>query len=148
MKSVYAVLGAFLVAVACAPTSAGTATAPVATLQGGCTAFPDALRACAPSSCGQPHVFAPNFTIEHRITGIEDNACVYTQSMPGEMTMACRLSESGRDELATDMEEFQRTGELSFSFSTEDPTPETAMTRECQIRDRDGNIIPWGTSQR
>ena len=101
---------------ACAPTTAETPAGPAAAPQTSCAVLPEALRACAPASCGQPHFFVRNFTIEHRITGIEDGACAYKQSMPGEMSLTCQLSEAGREEIAAEMEAFQRTGEMSFSF--------------------------------
>lgn len=108
-----------------------------------CTALPEALRGCAPAACLQPHPFMRGFQITHRVIGADGEACAYTQTMPGDMTMSCRFSEDGRVEMAASIEEMLTTGAMSGSTSA----PANAMTRECEIRGRDGAVIPWGDSR-
>lgn len=140
------VLAAPLLATGCAPGASGVRdAAPAAPMAIDCRAFADALRACAPALCRHPHLFAPSFAIEHRISGPEADACAYSQSMPGDMLMTCRYSEAGRSEAASLMDDMFSGRQTSFSFSTSEPQ-DNAMTRECVVRDRDGAVIPWGVS--
>lgn len=141
-------LGTMAIAASCAPhTSSGYDPEPGAPTAS-CLQFADALRACAPASCGQPHPLVSGFTIEHRVVGQQAGGCAYTQSMPGDMVMSCRLSESGRSEIASQLEDTLsgRRQSFSFRFSTADPPQDNTMTRECILRDRSGTIIPWGES--
>jgi hypothetical protein len=142
------VLGVLLAAASCAAPDPMEREATLAPAAINCREFADALRACAPSSCRQPHPLASGFTIEHRITGLEAAECAYTQSVPGDMAMTCRFSETGRSEMASQMEGMLSGGQrsFSFSFSTSDPPQDTAMTRECILRDHSGAAIPWGVS--
>lgn len=108
-----------------------------------CAALPEALRGCTPASCQQPHPFLRNFMITHAVAGPDGEACGYSQTMPGEMAMACRFSEAGRSEYAGVVEEM-----LAGRMSGATSAPESAMTRECEIRDRNGAVVPWGNSSR
>ncbi|HVK81128.1 MAG TPA: hypothetical protein VM915_11010 [Verrucomicrobiae bacterium] len=71
------------------------------------------------------------FEAEHRFRCDEDQYCTYTQTMPRERTLWCRFTEAGRAEFAAVIEAGAR----------EPPVP-TAL-RECELRDRDGAIIPF-----
>jgi hypothetical protein len=112
-------------------------------LAAACAALPEALRGCAPATCQQPHPFMRSFTITHTVSGPDEAACAYTQSMPGDMVMSCRFSEAGRAEFALEVEEMLA-GRMSGSTSA----PASATTRECEVRDRNGNLVPWGNSGR
>jgi len=79
-----------------------------------------------------------SFLIDHRVAGSEGDRCVYTQTVPGNMLMACRLTPEGRMELAGLIREMERG---NFSGGT---GRQSAMTRECEVRDSDGVVIPWG----
>ncbi|MEZ6023834.1 MAG: hypothetical protein R3C16_10585 [Hyphomonadaceae bacterium] len=138
-----------LFAAACAPSASTQTSASVApaAAQGGCAGFSTALRACAPARCAHPHPLVPTFTIEHRIAGMEDGACAYTQTVPGDMTMRCRFSEAGRSEFAEEINAMVSGRQTTFSFSTSDPQ-DTVVTRECVVLDAAGREIPWGVSQR
>ncbi|MBX3429152.1 MAG: hypothetical protein KF779_06200 [Hyphomonadaceae bacterium] len=103
-----------------------------------CVALAEALRTCAPASCQQRHPFVGTFMIEHRITGMDGETCGYTQSMPGDMSMRCRFTPGGRSEMADLIVEMQRG---NFSGGT---GQQNVLTRECEVRDRDGNVLPWG----
>lgn len=142
-------LGVLLLAPGCAPQAPpqrGAALAAQATAH--CGALGEALRACAPASCSQPHPLVSSFTIEHRVVGRDGEACAYTQSVPGDMAMSCQLSEAGRSDLASQLDDLLSGSQSSFSFrfSTADPPQDNTMTRECVLRDRGGNVIPWGVS--
>ncbi|MGE0047112.1 MAG: hypothetical protein AB7J28_09670 [Hyphomonadaceae bacterium] len=135
---------AYVIAAALAATLILAAPAPAQ--EGACEALAASLEeGCAPASCTQPHPLMRNFTIEHRVTGEESGACAYAQTMPGNMTMQCRFSAEGRAELAAQLREAAQS--QSFSFSTRDPEAENYLTRECEIRDQAGRVIPWGTSE-
>lgn len=141
---------ALLLAAACAaPSPNGGAASLSAPAAANCESFAEALRACAPAACRQPHPIVPNFTIEHRVTGVEDGACAYTQSVPGDMHMSCRFSERGRMEVAEQMQDMLsgRQTNFSFSFSTSDPAQDTALTRECALLDSNGDVVSWGASK-
>jgi hypothetical protein len=78
------------------------------------------------------------FTIDHRVTGLEGERCGYTQSVPGDMSMTCRFTPEGRTEMAELILEMER-GNLSGGTGQQ-----SVLTRECEVRDRDGNVLPWG----
>ncbi len=99
-------------------------------------AFAEALEACTVASHSGPHPFMKGFTIEHAITGEADDACLYSQTMPGEMRMECRLSGSGRSGLAHEFRE-QAQGRMSGSKGTQ-----PAWTSECEIVTKDGKRSP------
>jgi hypothetical protein len=88
------------------------------------------------------------FTVEHRVVGQHAEGCAYTQSVPDDMVMSCRLSDVGRSDMASQLEDMLsgRQRSFSFRFSTADPPQDNAMTRECILHDRSGTIIPWGVS--
>jgi hypothetical protein len=150
MRTLFVLASAIMLSVvACTPTveSANTgrdAGAPAETMVR-CTALPAALRACTPVQCTQPHPLA-NFTIHHEILGMDGDACVYNQSMPSDMMMRCRFSESGRAEYAAEIGAYQSSGELSGHFSSSEPPQQDVMTRECEVIDSDGHVWPWGMS--
>ena len=47
-------------------------------------AFAAALEACVPASHQSPHPFVRGFVIEHSISGMDDQLCGYSQTMPGD----------------------------------------------------------------
>ncbi len=100
--------------------------------------FAEALEACMPSSHAAPHPFMKGFVIQHVIAGEKDDACVYSQTMPGDMRMECRLSEAGRGGLAGEFRE-QAQGRMSGGTG-EQP----AWTSECEIVGKDGKRTPMG----
>lgn len=100
--------------------------------------FADALEGCTLATHGAPHPFMRSFTIEHAITGGNDEACLYSQTMPGGMHMECRLSQAGRRGLATEFRE-QAQGRMSGGTG-EQP----AWTSECEIVGKDGKRTPMG----
>src|SRR5688572_25036572 len=99
-------------------------------------AFAEALVGCRPATHEGPHPFVKGFVIEHRITGESGDVCGYTQTMPGGMTMDCRLSADGRAALAA---EFRELAEGRMSGGTGSPP---GWTRECEIVTRDGKRMP------
>lgn len=101
-------------------------------------AFADALAACTAATHQAPHPFMKSFTIEHAITGESDGHCAYSQTMPGEMHMACRLTADGRAGLAEEFRE-QARGRMSGSTKSQ-----PAWTRECEIVTKDGKRTPMG----
>lgn len=98
--------------------------------------FADALESCTVATHGAPHPFMKSFTIEHAITGGDDETCLYSQTMPGGMHMECRLSQAGRSGLATEFRE-QARGRMSGGTG-EQP----AWTSECEIVDGTGKRTP------
>lgn len=99
-------------------------------------AFAGALEACTASSHAAPHPFMKGFTIQHSITGETDGSCGYSQTMPGDMRMECRLSDAGRSGLAGEFRE-QAQGRMSGSTGQQ-----PAWTRECEIVAKDGKRTP------
>ncbi|HBD20028.1 MAG TPA: hypothetical protein DC063_08050 [Arenimonas sp.] len=101
-------------------------------------AFAEAVEACRAASHQGPHPFMKGFTIDHVVAGEQDGACAYSQTMPGEMRMECKLSKQGRAGLAT---EFHALAEGRMSGST---SAQPAWTRECEILTKDGKRLPMG----
>ena len=101
-------------------------------------AFADALEACTVSRHAAPHPFMRTFTIEHAIAGERDGACAYSQTMPGEMRMECRLSKAGRSDLAGDLRE-QAQGRMSGGTGRQ-----PAWSSQCEIVTKDGKRSPIG----
>lgn len=99
-------------------------------------AFADAMEQCTASSHLAPHPFMKGFVIRHAIAGEVDGACAYSQTMPGEMRMECRLSGAGRSGLAAEFRE-QAQGRMSGGTG-EQP----AWTGECEIVTKDGRRSP------
>lgn len=99
-------------------------------------AFADALEACALATHQGPHPFVGGFTVEHVVVADTEAGCEYTQSMPGDMHMACVLSESGRAGLAEELRAYAG-GKLSGSSSN---PPEWAA--ECEVVTKDGKRLP------
>lgn len=124
-----------VIAAACAQTGAQP-TLPAAPVS--CPALADALERCAPAACSQQHPFMRSSQIEHRVAGPEGDRCVYTQTMPGDMLMTCRFTPEGRTEMSGLIREMERG---NFSGGT---GRQSAMTRECEVQDSNGAVIPWG----
>lgn len=99
-------------------------------------AFAEALVGCRPAKHQGPHPFVRGFVIDHEIVGESDGICAYTQTMPGGMTMDCKLSSDGRAGLAA---EFRELAEGRMSGGT---GAQPAWTRECEIVTRDGKRMP------
>jgi hypothetical protein len=99
-------------------------------------AFADALEACTVATHQGPHPFVRGFTITHQIVADTEAGCEYTQTMPGDMHMACVLSESGRSGLA---EEMRRQAEGKLSGSTSD---QPTWSSGCEIVTKDGKRLP------
>ncbi|HQZ32650.1 MAG TPA: hypothetical protein PLG89_12415 [Arenimonas sp.] len=99
-------------------------------------AFAEALEGCIAASHSAPHPFMKGFTIEHAITGEADGACAYSQTMPGDMRMECRLTEAGRSGLAGEFRQ-QAQGRMSGSTGAQ-----PAWTSECEIVGKDGKRTP------
>lgn len=99
-------------------------------------AFAEALVGCRPARHEGPHPFVKGFVIEHQITGETDATCAYTQSMPGGMTMDCKLSSEGRAALAA---EFREMAEGRMSGGT---ASQPSWSRECEIVTQDGKRMP------
>lgn len=101
-------------------------------------AFAASLEACVVASHQSPHPFVSGFVVEHQISGIEDGHCGYSQTMPGDMRMECKLSEAGRHGLAAEFREMAA-GRMSGGTG-EQP----AWTRDCEIVTADGKRMPLG----
>lgn len=101
-------------------------------------AFAEAIGACRAASHQAPHPFVRGFTIEHVVAGEQDGACAYSQTMPGEMRMECKLSKEGRAGLAA---EFLEMAEGRMSGST---SAQPAWAGECEILTKDGKRLPMG----
>ncbi|WP_374602525.1 hypothetical protein [Arenimonas sp.] len=101
-------------------------------------AFAAALEACVPASHQSPHPFVRDFVIEHAITGLDEGLCGYSQTMPGEMRMACRLDEAGRAGLAA---EFRELAEGRMQGGTGE---QPAWTGSCEVLTPDGGRMKLG----
>lgn len=99
-------------------------------------AFAEALVGCRPAKHQGPHPFVRGFVIDHEIVGESDGACAYTQTMPGGMTMDCKLSSDGRAGLAA---EFRELAEGRMSGGT---GAQPGWTRDCEIVTKDGTRMP------
>lgn len=99
-------------------------------------AFAEALVGCRPARHEGPHPFVKGFVIEHQISGETGGVCGYTQTMPGGMTMDCRLTADGRSSLAA---EFRELAEGRMSGGT---GSQPGWTRECEIVTQDGKRMP------
>jgi hypothetical protein len=99
-------------------------------------AFAEALVGCRPAKHEGPHPFVKGFVIEHEIAGESGAVCGYTQTMPGGMTMDCKLSSDGRSALAA---EFRELAEGRMSGGT---GSQPSWTRECEIVTQDGKRMP------
>ncbi|HEY9143683.1 MAG TPA: hypothetical protein VIM90_06590 [Arenimonas sp.] len=95
-------------------------------------AFAAALEACVPASHRSPHPFVRGFVIEHQISGIDGDTCGYSQTMPGDMRMECKLDQPGRAGLAA---EFRELAEGRMSGGTGE---QPAWTGGCEVVTADG----------
>ncbi|WP_176693099.1 hypothetical protein [Arenimonas terrae] len=119
------------------PATPATPAASAAPAGGGAErAFAEALVGCRAATHQGPHPFVRGFVIDHAIAGETDGACAYSQTMPGEMRMECKLSVEGRAGLAA---EFRAQAEGRMSGGTGE---QPAWTRECEIVTRDGKRMP------
>ena len=99
-------------------------------------AFAEALDACTAAQFEAPHPFMRGFTIQHKLIGPRDGSCQYTQSMPGDMTMECALSDEGKKALG---DEFRAQAEGRMSGST---AKQPVWTSDCEIVAKDGKRTP------
>ncbi len=99
-------------------------------------AFATALLGCSAATHSGPHPFVKGFVIEHAITGETDGVCAYSQTMPGQMHMECKLSVDGRAGLAAEFRE-QAEGRMSGGTGSQ-----PAWSRECEIVTKDGKRMP------
>ena len=78
-----------------------------------CAHIADALRACTPAVCEEPHAFVPGAMTSYEIVGEQGGACVYAETIAGDqMLMRCRLSETERRAYADALVRFWQ-GEIS-----------------------------------
>ena len=101
-------------------------------------AFAASLEACVAASHRSPHPFVSGFVIEHEIIGLEGELCSYSQTMPGQMRMECKLGSAGRNGLATEFRE-AAAGRLGGGTG-EQP----AWTSDCEIVTAEGKRLPLG----
>lgn len=99
-------------------------------------AFAEALVGCRVASHQGPHPFVKGFVVDHVIAGEIAGSCAYSQTMPGQMRMECKLSIDGRAALAA---EFRELAEGRMSGGT-GSLP--AWSRECEIVTKDGKRMP------
>lgn len=99
-------------------------------------AFAEALVGCQAATHQGPHPFVKGFVIDHAITGETDGNCAYSQTMPGQMRMECKLSVEGRAGLAA---EFRDLSEGRMSGGT---ASQPGWSRECEIVTQDGKRMP------
>ncbi|GGA73994.1 hypothetical protein GCM10011521_10220 [Arenimonas soli] len=98
-------------------------------------AFAAALEACVEASHQSPHPFVRDFVIEHTVSGMDGELCGYSQTMPGDMRMACELDEPARVGLAA---EFRELAEGRMSGGTGE---QPAWTGSCEVITADGESI-------
>lgn len=101
-------------------------------------AFIAALDACTPSTVNTPHPLMRAFVVEHTVSGEKEGKCDYTQTMPGKMTMVCRLSADGRKVLAAELKVMTSGGQMRGGTNT--PGPQ--WMKECEIELPSGSRIP------
>jgi hypothetical protein len=102
------------------------------------TAFITALGSCEPAKAATPHPLMKSFVVEHTLAGTTPAGCDYRQTMPGRMTMACTLSEAGRQALSADLGVYVKGGSISGSTSAAQPT----WMSECELEMPDGRRQP------
>lgn len=117
---------------ALAASQAATPPAPSGTAE--VAAFVDALGTCTEAKAATPHPLMRSFIVEHTISGLQENGCGYTQTMPGNMKIVCTLSPEGRKALASEMSPYVKGGTISGSTAAALPT----WWRECQLETADG----------
>ena len=101
-------------------------------IEAGVADFAAALEACVPASHRSPHPFVRDFVIEHEISGLDGESCGYSQTMPGNMHMACKLDQPGRVGLAA---EFRELAEGRMSGGTGE---QPGWTSGCEVVTADG----------
>lgn len=104
-------------------------------------AFARQLQACTAGALEMPHPFVPGFTIRHEI-GAEhhEQACEYSQTMPGGMRMECLFTFDGRQAYAAEFEALA-SGRLQGGTSQS-----PAWAEDCEIVTKDGMRLPVGGS--
>ena len=95
-------------------------------------AFAEAVSACTAATHETPHPFVRGFTIQHTVVGKDGDACKYSQTMPGDMRMECRLGEEGQAALAHEYHELAA-GRMSGGTSSK-----PARMDDCEIVDKAG----------
>lgn len=106
--------------------------------------FLASLETCTAGTANTPHPLIPGFIVVHTSNGPTDGACGYRQTMPGNMTMVCALSERGRSVLAADIRAMMAGGSMRGSTSAAPP----AWMQECEIEMANGRRIPAAPAAR
>lgn len=113
-----------------APTPAAShITQPWPEVSADCSGLADALRNGATIVCLAPA--ERGFVAEHRFRCDDNAPCIYTRTLPGNLTVWCRFSQEGREAFAASVEA-QANGPISG-----------AAARECEVRDGEGAVVPW-----
>ncbi len=123
----------FLVLVSHHPTAAQALSSPAEV-----GTFASSLETCTAASARTPHLLMPAFVVEHTVEGEKAGTCAYSQTMPGNMTMTCALSQAGRTALAAELKTMATGGSLKGGTSMTAP----AWFKECEILLPNGNRIP------
>jgi hypothetical protein len=99
--------------------------------------FARQLNACTAATFEMPHPLMPDFTIRHEI-GAEhhEQACEYSQTMPGGMRMECLFTAAGRRAYAAEFEALAA-GRLQGGTSQS-----PAWSEDCEIVTADGRRLP------
>lgn len=100
--------------------------------------FATSLEACTKARAATAHPLMRTFVIEHTIAGEEDGRCSYTQTMPGRMTMQCKLSPEGRNGLAAEIRAMSEGGPLRGGSSVAAPE----WMKACEIVTASGVRTP------
>lgn len=119
-----------------APQSTQAAVSPSGTAE--IEAFVKALDSCTPATAATPHPLMRSFTVQHTIAGAKERGCDYTQTMPGNMRMACMLSDASRKTLAAEIAVYAKGGTISGGTSSAQPT----WMAECELVTADGKRQP------
>lgn len=92
-------------------------------------AFADGLDTCAAGKVATQHPLMTTFVVEHPVAGVKDGMCMYTQTMPAKMTMACAFSAAGRRAMAADIRATVGGGPMGGGTNRAMP----AWAQECEI---------------
>ncbi|KKW00797.1 MAG: hypothetical protein UY35_C0039G0005, partial [Candidatus Saccharibacteria bacterium GW2011_GWC2_48_9] len=109
------------------PNNPDTNSSASASLPDCVTELSDKLTSCTNYSCLASNPFAEE-KIKNEILGIEDNKCVWTQQLPNNGKMECRLSPDMRQKVAVALKTFNETGQASFSSQTNGTKTTTSST--------------------
>jgi hypothetical protein len=100
--------------------------------------FADSLEACKAGKAATAHPLMRSFVIEHTVTGEKDAACMYSQTMPGKMTMECAFSPKGRALMATEIRASAAGGPMRGGTSQAQPE----WAKECELVTASGARSP------